>query len=263
MKSFFRILIGLSLIFNLLVVFGALFVIDKKGGLPWLSRQVAGILQPPRPETNRLDFPNSRLSVFEQLPVGPGDIVFLGDSIFAMGEWHEYLDDGRAKNRAIDGEDTRGILKRLKPIVSGKPRHVVIHCGINNFQNHIPYSQTTSEYTQIVDTISSRSAQTDIWMLPVLPVNERLYKKWILRALPGMNKPERTAVEDLNAFIKRLAAGSSRVHFVDVPALLNPEGELREECTYDGLHLNGRGLKKVAKRLQGLGLTGGTDPDKD
>ena len=36
------------------------------------------------------------------------------------------------------------------------------------------------------------------------------------------------------------------------------EGELSPEFTYDGLHLNGRGLKQLAARLQQLKITTAT-----
>ena len=129
--------------------------------------------------------------------------------IFDFGEWHEFLDDGRAKNRAISGDDTHTILDRLNQIIVGNPRHVVILCGINNFQKRIPSAQTTNEYAQIVDMIFSQSQHTDIWLLPVLPVNTVLYKQWIVPDHSGINMPRQAEVESLNAFIKKLASVDS------------------------------------------------------
>lgn len=253
-KYLYRVPIILSLTLNLLAVIGSVSIIEKKGGLPWLSRKVAEVFRSQQAEQTHADYPNNRLSVFEQLTVGPNDIIFLGDSILSAGEWHEFLDDGRAKNRAIGGDDTHTILNRLNHIVLGRPRHVVVLCGINNFRKRIPYAQTTDEYAQIVAMISLQSQYTDIWLLPVLPVNTVLYRQWILPYDPDINMPSRTEVEALNAFIKKLAVDKRRIHFVDMPTLLNQTGELRQDCTPDGLHLNGRGLKEIAIRLQQLGI---------
>jgi lysophospholipase L1-like esterase len=254
-KYLFRIVIILCLAMSLLALIGFVGIMAKKGGLPWLSRKVAEVFRPQEAKRTRGDYPNNRLSVFEQLPVGPDDIVFLGDSILDLGEWHEFLDDGHAKNRGINGDDTHTILDRLNQIMVGRPRHVVVLCGINNFQKRIPFAQTTNEYAQIVAMISSQSQHTDIWLLPVLPVNTRLYKRWIVPDHPGINMPSRTEVEALNAFVKKLAVDKQRIHFVEMPALLNHTGELREDCTLDGLHLNGRGLKTIGTRLQRLGIS--------
>lgn len=253
-KYLLRILVILSLTLNLLAVIGSVAIIEKKGGLPWLSRKVAEVFRPQQTERTRAGYPNNRLSVFEQLPVGPNDIIFLGDSILDSGEWHEFLDDCRAKNRAINGDDTHTILNRLNHIIVGRPRHVVFLCGINNFQKRIPYVQTTNEYAQIVAMVSQQSQHTDIWLLPVLPVNTGLYQQWVVPDHSYINMPSRTEVEALNAFIKKLAVDRPRIHFVDMPALLNHTGELREDFTLDGLHLNGRGLKEIATRLKQLGI---------
>ncbi len=254
MKHPSRILLILSLTLNVFAVAGSLAIVAKKGGLPWLSRKVAEVLRPQQAGRN---YPDTKQSVLEQLPIGPNDTVFLGDSILALGEWHELLSDHRAKNRAISGAGTRAVLSMLDRIIVGKPRHVVLMCGINNFHKRIPYKQTAKEYAQIVARISSQSPRTDIWMLPVLPVNEALYQQWFLPGHPGIGMPDRHAIEALNALIEGLAVNRPRVHFVDLHVLLNNTGELRKDYTSDGLHLNGRGLREIARRLQQLGLPSG------
>lgn len=190
------------------------------------------------------------------MPNEPADIVFLGDSILDFGEWHEFMNDHRAKNRAINGDDTGTILKRLGSIVVGHPRHIVLLCGINNFQKGISFTKTATEYSQIVKAILSQSPSTDLWLLSVLPVNSILYRKWIVPDHPGINMPSWDQVVALNAFIRELTVGNPRVHFVELSDLLDSNGEIREAYTIDGLHLNGVGLKMVAERLKNVGIKG-------
>jgi len=130
----------------------------------------------------------------------------------------------------------------------------VILCGINNFYEHIPYSQTTNDYAKIVAAISSQSPNTDVWLLPVLPVNVRLHKQWVIGDDVSVIQPKQTEVEALNAFIENLSVDKPRIHFVGLPELLDQSGELRDDYTLDGLHLNGRGLKEIATRLEQLGI---------
>lgn len=249
---------------NLLTVVGALVIINKKGGLPWMCHKIEREFRSEQDERNRAHqkagrkqsvHPKLRLSVFEQLPIGPNDTVLLGDSLLSDGEWHEFFNESHVKNRAIGGDTTHTLLNRLSRIIAGKPRHVVILCGINNVYSHMPYEQTTEEYARIVATISSQSQDSDIWLLSILPVNKTLHKKWIVPAHPGVTMPDQTEVEAVNAFIKSLAGDrQSRIHFVDLSAFLDSTGGLSEDFTDDGLHLNGRGMKELATHLQKLGL---------
>lgn len=241
-----------SFTLNLVFLCGLLMIVRTNGGLPWLGRQLAEVFQPNDTETVRGNYQDHRLSVFYRLSVEPGDIVLLGDSILDIGEWQELLDDHRAKNRAILGDDTRSLLNRLGPVLAGRPRHIVLMCGINNFQKGMPYGQTTTEYAGIVATVTSQSPGTDIWLLPVLPVNRALYRKRVAPYNPRLTMPPQQEVQALNAFIRRLASDNPRIHFVDLPELLDATGQLQAAYTLDGLHLNGRGLELLAARLKNL-----------
>lgn len=223
-----------------------------KGGWPWLRDRIS-ILLNGRESRNSI-YALNRISVFDQLPVHSEDIVFLGDSILNYGEWHEYLDNVRAKNRAIDGDDTHSILGRLAAVVAGNPRHIIVSCGINNLQRKMTTSQTIHEYNQILSYILLQSPNSTVWILPVLPVNAKLYALRIASQFPGVSRPRNSDVDTINSFLESLAADTSRVHYVDMPELLSDMGELRDKYTIDGLHLNGRGLRKIALRLQQSGI---------
>ena len=186
------------LIGSVVISVASMTLVVRKGGYPWLSRKVAQLLhrQPPAP--------NNRISLFEQLTIESEDIVFLGDSILNSGEWNELLKCNRAKNRAIGEDDTHTILARLKPIIEAGPRHVVLHCGINNFQKGIPFAQTTAEYREIVSSL--QSPHTDLWLIPVFPVNAYLYQRWVVADHPEVTRPRQSEVEALNRFIKSLAS---------------------------------------------------------
>lgn len=50
-----------------------------------------------------------RVSLFEMLPVSPGDIVFLGNSITDGCEWNELLGRTDVRNRGISGDTSMGV----------------------------------------------------------------------------------------------------------------------------------------------------------
>jgi lysophospholipase L1-like esterase len=245
-----RFLLFLSLALNGLLVIAVVAIVVSMGGVPWLRRELGEILPLLQDKQPRGDYAHTRCSVFAQLPVGPDDLILLGDSILDYGEWHELLEDPHAKNRAINGDDTHKILARLDQVTDGKPRRVVLLCGINSIQTSMPFEQTTREYARIVARIISSSDSTDLWLLPVLPVNSRLYRTWIVPEYRTLHMPTIGDVAALNAFIRALAVGKPRIHMLDLPGVLDPSGELREEYTVDGIHLNGPGLRQVATLLK-------------
>jgi len=245
-----RILIVLSLMLNALFVLASVIIVLNMGGYQWLRREAAEVFPALRRNGPAADYASTMRSLFALLPAGPDDILLLGDSILDFGEWNEFLGTPRAKNRAINGDDTRTILSRLDQITRARPRHVVLLCGINNIQNGLSHAQTTREYAQIVAIITSQSIRTDLWELPTLPINTRVYQKWIVPDYGHLHMPTVEEVAALNAFIRTLPGNSSRIHLIDLPGLLDPAGELREEYTLDGIHLNGQGLKQVAIRLK-------------
>jgi lysophospholipase L1-like esterase len=248
--SFFRRVLGLSMALNVLAVVGSVALVQKKGGAPWVRRQVTKVLGAVEGKRVRSDYPNITLSVYEQLSIGPDDIILFGDDVLAYGGWHELLADPRVKNRAISYDDTRLLLARIRQIVRGGPRHVVMSCGSYNIQRRIPDAQTAAEYARIITLIMSGSPHTEIWLLPVLPVNKHLYQRWVAPDSPQGRRPARKDIEALNGVIRALAVNRPRVHFVDLPELVDPAGELRQEYTLNGLHLNGKGYRRIAMRLQ-------------
>ena len=101
--SLLRRALSLSVALNMLAVIVSIGLIEKKGGLPWVRRQLPRVLGAMQGERIPSGAPNTTLGVYGQLSVGPGDIVLFGDDVIAPGEWHELLGDPRAKNRAIAG----------------------------------------------------------------------------------------------------------------------------------------------------------------
>ena len=250
-NSIKRAVFAASIIGNMACVGVASVQVSKNGGFPWLERKAREFFSASKRSRPQGAYSDNRLSIFAGLPVGANDTVFLGDSIFDFGEWAELMNDPQVKNRGINGDDTSSALQRLGQITSGRPARVVLLIGINNLQKRIPFEQTTTEYAEIVDRLLAASTETTIWLMPVLPVHPELYRQWVMTDHPEVQMPDQAEVEKLNGFIRQLAgARGPRVHFAPVPSLLGTTGHLREGFTFDGLHLNGRGLMEMAAQLK-------------
>lgn len=249
----FTWLLAASLLLNLFFLAFSLFVIQEKGGLPWLERQIDNVFSSPG-IANGMRYGDLREDIFHSLPIQDNDIVFAGDSIPDYGEWHELLGMLQVKNRAIAGSNTTAVLRRLDGIVSSTaPAHLVLEVGINDLQQGRGVEQIQREYSAIVEGFLSISANSHMWLLPLFPVNQDMYRRLFLPNHFGAAMPQQANVDALNVFLRQLAAKSGpRVHFVNVPEVLDSSGALRREDTSDGIHLNGHGLAKIAQRLKAV-----------
>jgi hypothetical protein len=61
------------------------------------------------------------------------DVVMLGDSITAEGEWADVWPRGRILNLGVGGDTSAGLLNRLRDVIDRKPRIVFLMIGVNDF----------------------------------------------------------------------------------------------------------------------------------
>lgn len=180
-----------------------------------------------------------RLEKFKNEPLSKQDIVFLGNSITAGTNWAKLLDMPNAKNRGISGDITFGVLNRLQEIIDANPLKIFILIGTNDISREIPDAMIVQNYKRMVQRIKAGSS-SKIYFFTVLPVNQHTNFQ--------MHKGKAVHINWVNSEIKKLAAKNVKVidlysYFVD------GEGQLKENLSYDGLHLNEAGYQEWAKVL--------------
>jgi lysophospholipase L1-like esterase len=176
------------------------------------------------------------VSQFEDLPVQPGDIVFLGDSITEGGAWHELFPQVPVRNRGIGGDTTTGVLARLAQVTAGKPAQVFLLIGTNDLAMGTPVSEIAANIGKIVDQIMLASPDTAVFVQSVFPRGAG-YKK---------------DVEDLNVEIQATIKG--KANWIDLyPEFLDPaDGSIADALSNDELHLMGDGYLVWSDRLKPL-----------
>jgi lysophospholipase L1-like esterase len=171
-----------------------------------------------------------RLAQFAKEPVVTGRIIFLGNSITEMGDWKKVLNDSTVINRGIGGDNTYGVLKRLKDITDRYPSKIFILLGINDIGKDIPDAVIANNYLKIVNEIHEKCPNTMIYVQSVLPVNPELPH------FP-QHYDKQTHILALN---KLLAAQAKEGNYtyVDIAHLfMDADGRLIGQYTYEGLHL--------------------------
>jgi lysophospholipase L1-like esterase len=175
-----------------------------------------------------------------KLPNTAGEIVFAGDSLIADGPWAELYSP--IKNRGIGGETTAGLLDRLDEVTESQPRKVFLLVGTNCLAADIPVAQVVRNYRKILERIRRDSPQTRLFVISVLPVNQRLEQGPV---------HDNATIRELNDHLRDLAGQFENAAFLDVfDALTDSSGDLRKELTSDGLHLNIDGYLILGRLLE-------------
>ena len=175
-----------------------------------------------------------RVSLFDSLPVGDHDIVFLGNSLTDGGEFAELFDMPNVLNRGISSDVIEGVAARTEQVTKGRPAKIFLLIGINDVSHHLTVDQLASRYRNLVMKIRRESPRTELYIQSVMPIDNSFGR---YKNLKGKEQ----VILDLNRRLKAIAAESGAGYIDLWPALADPRGRLRKGFTNDGLHLTGAG----------------------
>ena len=175
-----------------------------------------------------------RATLFEQLPVTPEDIVFLGNSITNGCEWSELFANPHIKNRGISGDIIAGVYDRLEAITGGKPAKIFLLIGINDLARGVPADTIVTRVVTIVKKIKEQTPGTRLYLQSLLPVTDH-YKNF------AGHTSRWQEIRTINAGLERLAT-EEKIAYIDLYSrFADEEGKMKIEYTNDGLHLLGKG----------------------
>jgi lysophospholipase L1-like esterase len=173
-------------------------------------------------------------TLYDILPVGSHNIVFLGDSITDGGEWAEIFENCNVLNRGISGDRAQWLGKRITPIVNGGPKKLFIMIGTNDLRVGNPIGDIIYDVSAIVDIFKEKSPNTEIYIQSVLPVDVTT-KRYL--ETPNRNKE----INDLNERYKKLCEKEGLTYIDLNTAMADENGNLRKDMSNDGLHLLPKG----------------------
>jgi lysophospholipase L1-like esterase len=177
----------------------------------------------------------SRMNLFNQIPVEEGDIVFLGNSLFQNFLLQEYFKGNtKIKNRGISGDFTEGVLKRLDDVTGGKPAKIFLEIGINDLFERVPLDEVVSNYENILSRIKKETPSTKIYITSNLPtLNARVNEQVIL-----LNEKLKPLTEKFNCT------------FINLHPLLLKGEKLNPLYAEDEVHLTQAGYAVWAKEIE-------------
>jgi len=157
----------------------------------------------------------------------PGGIVFLGDSITEQFPLDRAFPQKNVINRGIGGDRIEGVAERLDVSVNDlSPSRVYLMIGVNDilFTQSVPVSSLGKLYGDLLVRMKRSAPNTAIMVQSVLPVSGNFAK----------SNPR---IVELNTLIKNLSEKEG-IPYIDLHSrMTNYKGELRDEFTFDGVHL--------------------------
>lgn len=181
------------------------------------------------------EYYHQRVSLFEMLPSGTDDIIFLGNSISNGCEWSELFANPKIKNRGINGDTSIGVRDRLASTLNGHPAKVFLMIGVNDIANGASPDSVISVMKEIISRTKTLSPQTALYIESILPVNDSYNIFW-----GHMDKMPQ--IEEYNSKLKDLCRQEA-IPYIDLYSrFADPAtGKLDLRYTNDGLHLMGAG----------------------
>ena len=174
------------------------------------------------------------LESYHSLLAGPRDLVMVGDSLTARGQWGEHLLGLTIANRGVEGDTTTRLLARLDEISSHDAETIVLMIGINDLGQRLPITEVQARYTEIVRRLAASGS--------------RIIVQSVLRVGKGSRKAEPASIEAFNAWLASIAPRYG-CEFLDLNQVLAPDGYLGAVYTIDGTHLSGQGYLRWAEAL--------------
>lgn len=183
----------------------------------------------------------------ENLKLEKGGIVFFGDSITEMCDLDYYYPEYNALNRGISGDTTEGMLERLESnLLVLEPDVVFFLGGANDLGRASSPSDVNSNIKNIISRIKTALPNTVIYVQSVYPVNPNV------TSLAGNHVGIRDNEDILlvNSLLRNTCLDLD-VTFLDTFALLvDLEGRLNEQYTFDGLHINAKAYEVVSSFIK-------------
>ncbi|MFE5837565.1 GDSL-type esterase/lipase family protein [Arthrobacter sp. NPDC056493] len=169
-----------------------------------------------------------------RLPLPPGRVLFLGDSITEQGMWHEWFPSVPTLNRGVGGDTVQGVRQRLDSAVN-QPRLISLLIGTNDLGGlgTIKPPALAAQFSDLVVALRVLAPESVLVINSVMPRTPHFAP----------------TIRDLNTRYQDIAIREG-ARFLDLwPVLAGPDRGLKPEFTADNLHLNGAGYGAWTKAL--------------
>ena len=181
-----------------------------------------------------------------EVKFSPNDnFLFLGDSITDFYSLEEYYDNLPVVNSGISGNKTTDILNDMKTrVYQYNPTKVFLLIGTNDLDSTDEdiVEVTFDNIKKIVNEIRENRSDATIYVESVYPVNSTIENN-------SVSNRTNKKIRNLNKKLSSYCDGENCNYINLYDDLIDDEGNLKEEYTEDGLHLNSLGYVVITREL--------------
>ncbi len=141
-------------------------------------------------------------------------------------------------NQSISGEKTQGLLNRLNYLDDNDVEAVFLMIGINDLIWGRPDQEILDNYKEIVRQLKRSHPDTQIVVQSILPHGGE-HSTWESRDKLEALSSDR--IVTMNNALKKIADDNDAYYLDLYPIFVTGDGNLRDDLTTDGLHLNRQG----------------------
>ena len=179
------------------------------------------------------------------------NVVFFGDSLTDYYPLDEvYGKDAPIVNSGISGYKTQDLIKNIEDMVyKHNPTKVIILIGINDIRldtSDENVDGVKKNIEKIVKMIKSNRRNADIYIQSLYPVNKDKIINVRHNHFPDDLNDK---VNEINTRVKEICKEYGATYIDMHKHLTNDNGELKDEFTEDGLHINGIGYARITREL--------------
>lgn len=198
--------------------------------------------------SNEMVAKKSNYTLLNQKYALKNQTVLLGDSITDFFNYYELFYDfcktsGQAVyNRGISGDTTDRLSERLYDnVLAIEPKNLVLLIGTNDIGRGLPLSMTLENVEKIITETKKACPDVNFIIEAVYPINENIRDKFEKRSNKKINV--------MNSEFIKLCKKHNCVWLDFTDELKDSDGNLKEELTYDGLHINVQAYEIIAQNV--------------
>ena len=176
-----------------------------------------------------------RLPEIQRLEPLQDGVLFIGDSITEGAPLWAMFPELATANYGIGWDTTDGLLLRLEQIRRNRPQRAFILIGTNDLGYQHSARHIASNIQSVIATLRPDMPATEFYVLSILPREAKFV----------------AILAEANELLRTAAAQGGYV-FLDLAShMMDTDGSLRKELSYDGLHLNVHGYALWSQVLNG------------
>jgi lysophospholipase L1-like esterase len=173
------------------------------------------------------------LTLLASSPAWAGEevIVMLGDSLTAGGgSWSRLRPGAVVYNLGVPADTTMGVWARLSEVVARKPDYIFLQVGINELGQGLKIKEIVAGHERIWSELREKLPEAKVFVCSLIPIRESRLSY----------RPHRLRNVNIMAINRQLAQAAEKagLQFINLYLpLLGPDGELPDNLTFDGVHL--------------------------